>query len=228
MSKLIDLTGKTFGRLKVIKRKIGDSYINGEALWECECSCIKKTIVYVHGSELRQGRKKSCGCIWKPEKKEYLNKIHARLIQHSTLNVLTQCIEWTGYKDKDGYGKISITQNGKERPFQTHRVSWMVHGGTIPPNMFILHSCDNPSCIRIDHLFLGTHQENIDDKMRKGRHIFPTGADCKQAILSENKAQKILNMKGKGKTSHEIAKYYKIAASTVRSIWQRRSWKHLK
>lgn len=52
-----------------------------------------------------------------------------------------------------------------------HRVAWEVaNGSAVPPGLFVLHSCDNAPCIRPDHLRLGTPQENMDDKMRRGRH----------------------------------------------------------
>lgn len=227
MGKLINLTGKTFGRLTVICQEINSRYINGEAVWKCICSCIKKTIIYPCGSQLRQGKKKSCGCIWKPEKEEFIYKIQKRLIEKSKLNVETQCIEWTGFKDKNGYGELCIIKNGIERFWKAHRASWLVHNGDIPNNMLVCHYCDNPSCIRIEHLFLGTHKDNMKDKMQKGRHRTHKGSECKRSKLNEIQAMEILNLKNSGISSHELCKKYNIKASTIRSIWQRRTWKHI-
>jgi len=226
MGKLIDLTGKTFGRLKVIRRKLHECYINGEAMWECECSCSKKSIVYVAGSLLRQGHKSSCGCIWKPDHYEFLVKIKHRLVKYSEMN--GQCLEWVGFRDKSGYGHICITKNGIDKPEKAHRASWMVHMGPIPPNMCVLHKCDNPACHRIEHLFLGTHQDNMADKVRKGRHKVLRGADRKNSKLRPKKVKEILESKGKGQTSHQLAIKYDVSASPIRQIWQRRSWKYVK
>jgi len=73
------------------------------------------------------------------------------------------CWEWTGARLK--YGLLSV----KGRPRWAHRVSWVLTYGTIPPGLCVLHHCDNPPCVRPDHLFLGTTLENIADRDRKGR-----------------------------------------------------------
>ena len=73
MSKLIDLTGKTFGRLKVIKR--ADDYVspngNRTVRWLCECSCGKSQPIIVVGNKLKNGWTKSCGCL----REETISKI---------------------------------------------------------------------------------------------------------------------------------------------------------
>lgn len=227
MGTLIDLSGKTFGRLTVICRSKDDNYINGEALWVCKCSCAKQSILSVCGSQLRQDKKKSCGCIWKPEKEEFLKKIKERLVKYSKLNVFNQCIEWTGCKDKGGYGHIGITKNGIERPVKAHRASWLVHVGDIPNDKFVCHHCDNPCCIRLEHLFLGSHTDNMRDKNAKRRGNYRKGEESGVSKITQKQAKKILKMKDVGITSTEIGKKYNIAASTVRSIWQRKNWKHL-
>lgn len=80
---------------------------------------------------------------------------------------LGQCWVWTGWKDKDGYGKY-----GRSSPYgrNVHRQSWCMHFGLIPqdrPN--VLHRCDNPPCVRPDHLWVGTNADNSADMVKKGR-----------------------------------------------------------
>lgn len=81
------------------------------------------------------------------------------------------CWEWTGTKDKDGYGKLSIggrkVNGGKI--YTAHRLSWMLNYGVIPNGLWVLHRCDNPCCCNPKHLFLGTVKDNVDDMRAKGR-----------------------------------------------------------
>lgn len=75
------------------------------------------------------------------------------------------CWEWQGRRFPFGYGAFYLEGqwNG------AHRASWRVHFGEIPDGLWVLHRCDNPPCVRPDHLFLGTHLDNVRDMCRKGR-----------------------------------------------------------
>lgn len=75
------------------------------------------------------------------------------------------CWEWQGARQMTGYGMIDI--HGR-RKF-VHRVVYELLHGPIPPGLFICHHCDNPSCVRPEHLFLGTPADNMHDRDRKGR-----------------------------------------------------------
>lgn len=77
------------------------------------------------------------------------------------------CWEWKASKSVNGYGKIRW--EGKSQ--LAHRVSWELHFGLIPTGLQVCHSCDNRTCVRPDHLFLGTAQDNTDDMMNKSRWI---------------------------------------------------------
>lgn len=74
------------------------------------------------------------------------------------------CWNWTAGQIGDGYGEFHAF--GERR---AHRVSWVLHFEEIPPGLSVLHKCDNPLCIRPDHLFLGTQQDNMTDMVNKGR-----------------------------------------------------------
>jgi hypothetical protein len=78
------------------------------------------------------------------------------------------CWLWTGSVNGKGYGQISQHKRGL-RPLQSHRFSWTLHFGAIPKGMRVLHRCDNPTCVRPDHLFLGTDMDNTKDMISKGR-----------------------------------------------------------
>lgn len=75
---------------------------------------------------------------------------------------MTVCIEWPNYRDANGYGRL-----GSGR--YAHRVVWQHHHGPIPEGMEVRHRCDNPPCINIEHLELGTHADNMRDLAERGR-----------------------------------------------------------
>jgi hypothetical protein len=75
------------------------------------------------------------------------------------------CWEWTANKMRLGYGMFRF-----DKIWQlSHRVSWKITNGPIPEGLNVLHRCDNPACVRPDHLFLGTQIDNIKDMVKKGR-----------------------------------------------------------
>jgi hypothetical protein len=78
---------------------------------------------------------------------------------------VTDCVLWTGYVQPNGYAKTSY----RGRPEWAHRAAWQKANGPIPDGMWVLHRCDVPLCINPDHLFLGTHLDNMADMRAKGR-----------------------------------------------------------
>jgi HNH endonuclease len=82
---------------------------------------------------------------------------------------MTDCIEVTTGKSR-GYGRSSITV-GRNVVYwvQAHRLVYEVEHGPVPLGMVVCHTCDNPGCVNIDHMFLGTQGENLKDMARKGR-----------------------------------------------------------
>jgi hypothetical protein len=76
------------------------------------------------------------------------------------------CWLWDGHRNQQGYGRIGI---GKRRLYAVTRLIWWLETGQDPGDLYVLHSCDNPPCCRPNHLFLGTHADNLADRDAKGR-----------------------------------------------------------
>ncbi len=82
------------------------------------------------------------------------------------------CWEWGGPPHRsDAYGVVAY--QGEQ--WLAHRLAYVLTFGPILPSIFVLHKCDNPPCVRPDHLFLGTHGDNMRDMVRKGRHASTGG-----------------------------------------------------
>jgi hypothetical protein len=83
------------------------------------------------------------------------------------------CWPWMKYCDREGYGRVSvpiaIARYERGDNYLTHRYAWELTHGKIPKGKHVLHHCDNPPCCNPAHLWLGTHQDNMDDRQKKGR-----------------------------------------------------------
>lgn len=78
-----------------------------------------------------------------------------------------ECWLWTGARDERGYGRIGT--GGKHGTALAHRVAWELTAGALSSGAVVCHRCDVPACVRPDHLFLGSQQENLADMRNKGR-----------------------------------------------------------
>jgi HNH endonuclease len=81
------------------------------------------------------------------------------------------CWFYTGFIKWDGYGWLARFHNGRIRHMTAHRYAWILTHGDPPKGMHVLHHCDVPACCNPDHLWLGTHQDNMVDKTNKGRSL---------------------------------------------------------
>jgi len=135
------------------------------------------------------------------------------------------CWTYKEYKDKDGYGFFAV-RGGFIR---AHRFSWMIKNGNIPDGMLICHHCDNPSCVRIDHLFLGTGSDNLKDAVSKGRIplVKLVGEDNFSSKFKEKDVRKIRKLAAKGIKHTVIARSFKRGFTTVNGIISRKTWKHV-
>ncbi len=138
------------------------------------------------------------------------------------LNELDACWEWTAGSDDYGYGMFWL-DGGIVR---VHRVSYLITHGIIPPHMDVCHTCDNPSCVRPDHLFLGTRKDNLQDAVQKGR--MSVGERNGRAKLTAAQVKEIRKRYPLEKpTYHSLAAEYGRSDYAIRAIIHRLTWKHI-
>ena len=131
------------------------------------------------------------------------------------------CWHWMGAHYGSGYGQFF--DQGKKHG--SHRFMWSMLNGDIPPGMMVCHRCDNRSCVRPDHLFLGTNAQNLRDMAQKGRSC--RGTKNRGAKLTPESVLKILADHGAGATEETLAIRYGVSTSQVGRIVRRENWKHL-
>lgn len=156
------------------------------------------------------------------------------------------CWRWTATKIPRGYGMSWWPDEGPEL---AHRVSYRLQFGDIPVGMQVLHKCDVRDCVNPDHLFLGTHQDNMDDMVRKGRHYSKTspekyarglrngaytkperirrGENHPYAILTAELVLAIRRAASEGKKNARIAETFGLNPKTVGTVKRRETWKHI-
>jgi len=139
----------------------------------------------------------------------------------------TGCWEWQGKLGPFGYGGFSI--GGKTTT--AHRAGWRLFKGDVPKNIEVCHKCDNPKCVNPDHMFLGTHEENMKDAWQKERFAnrrILRGEGIGTSKLTDYDVLEIRRLRsGEGKTMEEIAIMFDVTKGTIWKVISGRSWRHI-
>lgn len=138
---------------------------------------------------------------------------------------LGPCWVWTGSTDRNGYGQFSPDARHRKgrRWVYAHRYSWERATGAAP-EMLVLHKCDNPSCVRPDHLFLGTDADNVADRARKKRH---RGEQRVNAKLTDAQAAGIKDALARGESQRALARTHGVHPSTLQQLASGKCWDHV-
>lgn len=130
------------------------------------------------------------------------------------------CRVWQGKKhDAMGYARIEV--DGRMQ--YVHRLSWERAHGPVPDGMVLMHSCDNPSCINLNHLSIGTQQENVRDMVRKGR-CDRRGDKANPAKLTWSQVRELRQLDAAGISRRELSRHFGISVSQVDNIRHNRHW----
>jgi len=144
-------------------------------------------------------------------------KAIARLARDSRPDERTGCLVWTGARCHGGYG--NVTFNG--RTWLAHRLAYTAWRGEIPKGLYVCHRCDNRQCVAVDHLFLGTPQENTADMMRKGRGRWRSRLTVAQVIEIKRRLVD-------GETCGVIAREHGVSVAAIQAVKHGKNWSHVR
>lgn len=129
------------------------------------------------------------------------------------------CWIWTAARFQNGYGSVSI----KHKTYKASRVAYEIFFGKIKKGKHVLHRCDNRLCVKPDHLFLGTHQDNVDDMVAKKRNN--RGEDRPQSKLTRKDVARIRKFLLAGKhTKADLGRMFGIDRAVIGRIANNTAW----
>lgn len=131
------------------------------------------------------------------------------------------CWLWTSATNRSGYGVLWVTIGNQ----YAHRFIWEHTRGAIPPDLCVLHRCDVPGCVRPDHLFLGTHGDNIRDRDTKGRTS--RGEAQHLAKLTAAIVREMRRRYRQGVSAPILAREYGVDRTVAHAAIVGKTWKHL-
>jgi len=193
--------------------------------------CGKKFKPHNYGkTKIQRWCSKKCATIEKNKKRFQWNlATKEQKFEHTRKNfedrVVRQegCWDWKGVIHPDGYGRIQCFERQKCKP--AHKVSWILHKGSVLKGLCVLHKCDNRRCTNPDHLWLGTTQENTEDKVKKNRQA--KGSKNGQAKLTEESASEIKKLLKLGVKGARLARDFGVSDTVISKIKKNEYWKHV-
>lgn len=140
----------------------------------------------------------------------------------------TKCWNWQG-TTRNGYGRMIVGSRtkGTRRSESAHRYAYTAFIGEIPEGIYVCHQCDNRACCNPSHLFLGTHQDNMDDRDAKGRNKLPPtmrGENHPKAKLTQKDVDWIRSVGRKKHSNKELSAIFDMSPRAIRDVLSHRSW----
>lgn len=135
-----------------------------------------------------------------------------RFVLKVAIDRTSGCYNWASTKDKDGYGVFKTWEAGRLVSHRAARWGWEAFRGRIPAGRVLLHACDNPACVNLQHLRIGTHIENTDDKFSRGR------ARTRTRVLSDQQHAEIRAEASRGTSGKVLAIRYGVTRRQITNI----------
>jgi hypothetical protein len=149
----------------------------------------------------------------------YLTKVKPYLVETN------ECMLFTKVSIHNRYGLLSVVFPDRERiKLGAHRISYLYHNNLPCIDLHVLHTCDTPACCNPKHLFIGTHLENMQDKVAKGKSIVQSGSKNNNVKLTEKSVLDIYTSK---LPRDVLAEKYNIARTSIQAIQLKYTWKPL-
>lgn len=151
----------------------------------------------------------------------YVNQFVLNKLTSYSRTIQNGCIIWVGSRDKDGYGKICVQRIS----FRVHRVAYFTYYGIDPKELLVCHTCNNPSCVNVEHLYLGNQLQNQQQSISEGRSVKNLGESNGQHKLTREKVIQIRKLASFGVSQTSISKQYKVRQSVISDIVLNKLWK---
>jgi hypothetical protein len=158
------------------------------------------------------------GKAWRDEAAANRPAIKDALFAKADIQPASECWQWMGSTDKDGYGVFSY----ERKTLKAHRVALELSGVHVEKGQFVCHTCDNPKCINPAHLYVGTPQRNVADKVERQRQ--PKGEGIHAAKLTSDA---VLAIRASGETDEALSRRYGVSRSAVTLARNGTTWRHV-
>lgn len=130
------------------------------------------------------------------------------------------CWEWLGNRRPDGYGRFQFDK----QLYLAHRLAYEIENGSLELGLYVCHKCDNPGCVRPEHLFAGTPRDNVIDMIKKGRNRKPRGIDHYRSKLTHDQ---IILIRNSDSSNRKLAKEFKVSSHSIFCVKNKKTWKHI-